>query len=591
MSNESQILPGLTAFRNKCGTGLFDADRFGSADNGVCMTKPTALSRVAVWAAIRDLFHLRDVLTPGQVSTIVDAAPIIAGAKAKEELGKVRSLGELDAVVRTHAKNWTHGVVVYSQLWSINAGCGETLEEYLVNSRVEQRHYAQAALFGPMVAAGLHGTMGPREMLSLIDLNSPALEKVPSQLVSAVKAGDWEFVKSSSLSRDLVDQFNTAGREPIADARIRAGAFLGACDMSDLYKLQSFHSKSANLSDLLRKIPSGHYAILEARKTLGTQPSHDLAGAALEGVYKAWDTFSPIFVPGRTIQGNREKLGQDELYEQSEFGLEAVQYRGSRIAKSIGLWVHKLVTERRMQNTNQLGVSRELGSLMGKLKKTAEEISSSEEIDFEEALLVAREQFEVAELKRSKARPDLGLLLDTACNILTKRGVTISLDNVDPTERSLHEKIGSAIPPISQDSLGSQAAIPGAVPLDVSGSLPARFDAIFNFAKVTGTRALDGLVHLAAGTRNILPEEIEQFTNAVELYAENPSVGRQTKRILITAREFLSGAGITDIPLFDTPTAQQMVDQQIESGASPGSMTYQRLRDAAKGETLGGRSL
>src|SRR5271170_6871037 len=96
-----ELLPSLTAFRFKCAPNLFDQSRFKSGNEPAGFDKGVALSRVAVWSALKDILNLTHSVTPGQAATIVDASPIIVGPDSLARLSRTEHLSEMDHEVRT----------------------------------------------------------------------------------------------------------------------------------------------------------------------------------------------------------------------------------------------------------------------------------------------------------------------------------------------------------------------------------------------------------------------------------------------------------------------------------------------------------
>jgi hypothetical protein len=576
-----EVLPALTAFRNKCAPNLFDQNRFKSGNEPIGFTKGVALSRVAVWSAIKDILKLTHSVTPGQAATIVDASPIIVGPASLSRLSRIERLSELDQEVRTQSSTWVHGIVSYSQLWSVARAASVDLpRDFLLNSKVEPAHYPQAALLAVVVASGIHKGVCPNALHQALSPGSAFCRSVPQELLEASLRGDWGFLQASGKSQDVASRIEKA--LPAADPSVRqgTGSFLGAATLNDLRHLcQGKPGKKHSSSELLAHTPFGLHAMFVAKRAAGMNPDDDLLGAAIQGVNRAWETFSPIIIPQQTIPQTKARLGKDTFAEQGEFDLEAKKYQGSRLPTAVDIWVRKYVQEARGRTHGAIGIPRAMQTLIGELKKSAQALSSADEISFPEALSLASEQMEVANLKTKKPTLNFPMQLNQARELLLGAGTTVRLDT-DPEagSRTKHEMIAAE----DADAFGQtvfeakMAVLPGKVPLQFPSSHPDRFDELYNFA------------HLAAGTRNISRYEVTELEGSIKRYAENPELSQRYGETLSTLQSFLQAAGYPAQSIFSTREAEKICARTEErDGLSIGDQIYTQLRAAAKTQLNG----
>ena len=591
-----ELLPSLTAFRFKCAPNLFDQSRFKSGNEPAGFNKGVALSRVAVWSALKDILKLTHSVTPGQAATIVDASPIIVGPDSLARLSRTERLSELDHEVRTQSPAWVQGIVSYSQLWSVARAANVDLsKDFLLNSKVEPAHYPQAALLAVVVSSGIHKGLCPNALHQALSTGSEFCRSVPQELVEAALHADWGFLQASGKSQDLASRMEKA--LPAADPSVRpgTGAFLGPASLNDLRHLcQGQPGKQRSTSELLAHTPFGLHAMFVAKRVTGMNPDDDLLGAAIEGVNRAWETFSPIIIPQQTITQTKAKLGKDPSAEQGEFALEAKKYQGSRLPTAVDTWVRKHVLEARSRTQGAIGIPRTMRTLIGELKKRAELISSTDEIPFPEALSLASEQMEVADLKKKKPAIDLPMRLNQAREVLLGAGTTVRLDT-DPEGggRTKHEMIAA------EDAGGfrqtvfdaNMAVLPGKVPLQFPSAHPDRFDELYNFARVVKCKSVDSLVHLAAGTRNILRSEVNDLEASIKRYAEDPELAQRYGETLSTVQSFLQAAGYPAQSMFSTRDAEDICAKTEEhDGTSIGAQIHTQLRAAAKTQLNGKQS-
>lgn len=584
---DQEILPSLTAFKNKCAPNLFDQSRFKSGNEKIGFTKKAALSRVAVWSAINDILKLTHSLTPGQAATIVDASPIIIGPDSLARLSRIERLSELDQEVRTQSSNWVHGIVSYSQLWSVARAASVDLpRDFLLNSKVEPAHYPQAALLVAVVSSGIHKEVCPKALHQALSAGSEFCRSVPQELLEATQRGDWGFLQASGKSQDLSSRIEKV--LPAADPSVRqgTGSFLGAASLNDLRHLcQGKPGKKHSTSELLAHTPFGLHAMFVAKRVTGMNPDDDLMGAAIQGVNRAWETFCPIIIPQQSITQTKARLGKDSFAEQGEFALEAKKYQGSRLPTAVDTWVRKYVQEARGKTHGAIGIPRTMQTLIGELKKRALAISSADEIPFEEALSLASEQMEVAELRKKKPALDFPMRLNQAQELLLGAGTTVRLDTDPETGgRTKHEIIAADAGAFRQTVFdANMAVLPGKVPLQLPLSHPDRFDELYNFARVVKSGGVDSLIHLAAGTRNISTAEVGELQRSIKRYAENPEFSQRYGEILGTLQSFLQDAGYPAQSMFSTQDAEKICAKTEErDGDSIGAQIYTQLRAAAK---------
>jgi hypothetical protein len=592
---QRELLTSLTAFKNKCGTGLFDSIRFNATNDGLGLTKGAALSRVALWSAINDILNLTHSLTPGQVATIVDASPIIVGPESVTRLSGASQLSDMDDEVRSQCFKWVPGIVCYSQLWSVARAANVDLpNDYLLNSRIEPAHYPQAALLAAVVFSGVHNTVCPNALHQALAIGSEYCRSVPRDLVDAAIDGNWGFLKASALSQEIASKIEGTLPPPDPALRQGTGAFLGPASLSDLYALcRGRPGKTHSTAELLAHTPFGLHTVFVAKRITGMNPDDDLMGAAIQGVNRAWETFCPIIIPQQSITQAKSKQGKDIYAEQAEFSLEGKKYQGSRLPTAVDIWVRKYVQIARGKNYGAIGIPREMQTMIAELKKRASALCADDEIPFEYALSLASEEMEVANLKRNKPAVDLPMRLNQARELLLGGGGTVRLDtDSEARGRTKHEMFAAEEPaPLRQSVLDAGAnliILPGKVPLQYPPSFVDRFDELYNFALAVKSKSAESLVHLAAGTRNISPDEVRELTDAIELYAEHPDLSRHYAKTIGTIQAFLSEAGYPTQSMFSAADAQRICDQAEErDGATIGAQIYAQLRVAAKAQLKG----
>jgi hypothetical protein len=593
---DQEILPSLTAFRNKCAPNLFDQNRFKTGNEAVGFTKGVGLSRVAVWSAVNDILKLTHSVTPGQAATIVDASPIIVGPASLARLSRMERLSELDREVRTQSSTWVQGIVSYSQLWSVARAANVDLpRDFLLNSQVEPAHYPQAALLAVVVSSGIHKGLCPNALHQALSAGSEFCRAVPKELLDAALHGDWRFLQASGKSQDLASRIEKSLPAPDPSVRPGTGAFLGAASINDLRHLcQGRPGKQRSTSELLAHTPFGLHAMFVAKRVTGMNPDDDLMGAAIEGVNRAWETFSPIIIPQQSITQTKARLGADSSAEQGEFALDTKKYQGSRLPTAVDIWIRKYVQEARGKTHGAIGIPRTMQTLMGELKKRAEAISSADEVPFPEALTLASEQMEVADLKKKRPALDFPMMLNQARELLLGAGTTVRLD-ADPEARgrNKHETIAAEDPNAFRQTVfdANMPVLPGKVPLQFPSSHPDRFDELYNFARVVKCRSAESLIHLAAGTRNISPAEVTELESSIKRYAENPQLAQRYGETLSTVQSFLQAAGYSPKSMFSTEDAEHVCAKTEErEGLSIGSQIYAQLRAAAKTQLSGKQS-
>ena len=146
------VYPALQAFEEKCGIGNLFSEGHFSAEK---LSKARALSRVALWTAVRDVHKCAEAMTPGQIATVCDAAPMIIGEKDMATLEKMDKLFDLHTFVSSKAKGWEHGIVVCAQIWSLeHCAHGKVRKDLFYNSKLTDDDLAYAALSAHYLARG-----------------------------------------------------------------------------------------------------------------------------------------------------------------------------------------------------------------------------------------------------------------------------------------------------------------------------------------------------------------------------------------------------------------------------------------------------
>ena len=245
-----KTLASIDAFRAKCEKASFAANAKSPYDPIMydAIPKSLALSRLAVWGGVLDIHRADSVLTDGQITTIVDAAPSIVGAPGLKKLALISSHPEMDSFIRQEAPSYGPGIIASAQLWSLFHLTTRTWPDHLFRDSVVLDE--GGALLG-LVAAHLQSgdftrrDFKPRQFLMGIIAKS-------HQIAEAAKSGH------PSANPDNIADASATFIALIRDGNYEAAAFSGLAGrfpeapctaaLAKLYKI----SKTAGEVDFVR---------------------------------------------------------------------------------------------------------------------------------------------------------------------------------------------------------------------------------------------------------------------------------------------------------------------------------------------------
>lgn len=306
------IKPALAAFAAKNEAwDLFSAQRFDAG-----LPKEIALSRVAVWSAVVDHFEIQYALTAGQITTIVDAAPLIVGDSGRESLAAATSLSDLSAFVDEKAASWWDGISAAKEWWSLSTEVGtKAVNGFLRDSRASDVEAATLALVSWHQKSGdfddLDQSSSPlpaRRLYSLIRSEAANLAGSEASecrgLMSAVALGlsgqiEPTFaIHSAQVGMTALDVSAEFGRGS------GKGAFLGATTSAEVRarRIDLVPRKTdQTLDSFFDASPMGSYVGVQARRwaaRAAPADRDDIYSACLAGYHRAMIEYSPIFTPG-----------------------------------------------------------------------------------------------------------------------------------------------------------------------------------------------------------------------------------------------------------------------------------------------------
>lgn len=481
-----EVLPAITAFGAKCGVekDLFKDERFASDVNASGVSKGAGLARVAVWSAIKDVLQVHMCLTPGQVATIVDGAPIVVGESGLKELSECNSLQALSDFTREKAPDWSEAVVGLAQIWSLNRYVeGNTPDDYLYNSQFGPEHVAQVALAASFSRTGMMDSRNPAAMLDLLDtktgLPAQLLERAKGGTVGSrpetdadkaatalhlAKDGQFDVLTSSGLlepTRIEANQFLAANSK--RECACNQGAFLGTRNLSELRNLgMQTPQAQETIESWFRSTPSGYYiSLLTSNYDVEGTMSSELAMAGMQALSRSWDTFSPLFLAGQSITKVRQlqRTASDpqiDFFSDHKFvaheptidpadGVDWSQkYRGSRIPAHMKQWVNKFSITL-MQESKVVSVHPVVGKAVRQAQKIANGIQQETDCSYDDAVEEAFLEMEVSNEKSKKPIANYAKVLSVARLHLDHGGI-ISLDQqLSDSQRTRHETIGGAV--------------------------------------------------------------------------------------------------------------------------------------------------
>jgi hypothetical protein len=310
--------PALVAFMKKCGV----ADPF--AEERFCgyLPKPVAMARVAVWSAISDKYRLTHAFTAGQITTIVDAAPVIVGKPRMDELDKVTNIEGVASIVDAHHKSWWKGISAAAQWWSLRMAVGSNdLTSSMRNSGIEDHEAAALALTAWHQEAGhIHPDMGNARtseysieaLVARIRHGARVLAERPDKRASTIMDMTWngkiEWVAGLMDVADF-EREHIPSNLPVEPKKENVGlyAFVGPRSITDYESLSlGNNSRGANesLEGFLQRTPMGSFVAIQASKWLKSLPDSEADGiyaAALTGYQQALEFYSPIITPNVSI--------------------------------------------------------------------------------------------------------------------------------------------------------------------------------------------------------------------------------------------------------------------------------------------------
>ena len=570
------ILPAVAAFGNKCGLEetLFLPSRF-RGPSGVGIQKGVALSRVAAWAAVLDIWKIQHCLTPGQATTIIDGAPMLMGAEGVKTLEGISSSAALSEFVTENAPKWEAGAVALAQFWSLNRAAHSKMpEDFLYNSSFTQGNLAQVALAAAYARNGVIDADNPAAVFSTLSLENGLAKRMldaskegtvsanPSSFADRAATtmmlaarGDFESIASSGVVEPFVKEArDTADRDPKCiqhPCDYAAGAFLGSRHMADVKQLdRAKPSSSETLERYLQRTPSGHYASMAARAfDLDGRLGDDLTLATMRGMESAHKNFSPLFLAGQSItavKGMRvEAIAKEEkakhetfsLFGDEEFGRKAPvkatsepetpvseHYFCSRLPGQIEIWTKKMALQE-IEKTHSFKLPRSVGHAIGLLRPFYDEFVEKEKCSPDEAMemAIAEVALQAEENPKKKIDPNS---LPMARLYLENGGVTTSLDIENEDGRSRHEMIGVDpdmisddfreewgldAPPTPEFQTGTYSSSSGSGQLTMPHGFTDRFDVVHEILSNTCPAAAQRLEDLANGSTEIQTDDIKEM--------------------------------------------------------------------------------
>lgn len=218
----SKTLISVTAFGAKCDKASFASKAKSAYDESMYgeIPKELALSRLAVWGAIRDIHKVETVLTDGQITTVIDAAPAIVGGAGLEKLKRVSSHEEMSEFISNDTKDYGPGIMAAAQLWSLFHLTTRTWPDHLFKDSVITDE--GAALLGLTSAHLRAGTFTapdfkPRQFLlgmvakahkiaeeaanGKVEKTPQTLEDTSATFIELVRAGKYEAAAFSGLAQ------------------------------------------------------------------------------------------------------------------------------------------------------------------------------------------------------------------------------------------------------------------------------------------------------------------------------------------------------------------------------------------------------
>jgi len=222
----NKTLTSIGGFRAKCEKASFAATANSPYDDIMYrdIPKDLALSRLAVWGAIVDVHKAHNVLTDGQITTVIDASPAIVGLSGLAQLREVATHEQMGAFIESQSPTYGPGIMAAAQLWSLFHLASRTWPDHLFRDSVITDE--GAALLG---LTAMHLQAGdftardfkPRQFLmgmiakshKIADAaksgqatNSPAtVEDTAATFIGLVRDGNFEAVAASSLGRKFPD--------------------------------------------------------------------------------------------------------------------------------------------------------------------------------------------------------------------------------------------------------------------------------------------------------------------------------------------------------------------------------------------------
>ena len=576
----------LEAFAAKCGpkVDLFRDDRFS-----IGLQKATALSRVVVWSALKEKFDLLVSVTPGQVATIVDAAPIIVGKTQRAQLASVLSLEQLDEFIRINASKWAPAIVAFSQFWSLHRlAHDKPPANWLANSTFTIHDVAAATIGCAIVAEGLHERLAPEAILECIDAGSEltqTLVKMASQadpcpdpkthqeraatFLSLGIEGRWTEVVHGRLSEPYLAaaekadfEYRGISREPVP------GAFLGPKNLPELRQLTNpAGCRREDSVAFFRRMPFFNY-IYQTVCRLTAVIDEDVVMSAVSGCHRAWETYSPIVIPGLSVtevkkrsRGTKENipLAANDLFREDNALPQGVvskdhaqqTYAASRLPVHLQNWVKKFVWEQ-MAKESGIHVPRAIREIMSQAYPLIEEMMTTGRYSGADAIELALVRVKARLENRGISSETSQIDIDAARHLLNAGSLTVSMDRTpcssgsgDLKESSLHDKIANtrmveAPGRAAFLDLDSQSVCLG--DFSATESYIDRFDMMYNFACTKAPEIGESLAQIALGTR--IPDRhlIARIDKLFERTLNDPALSQRYMSLLENARTLFEAA-------------------------------------------------
>jgi len=435
----------VESFKNKCGRDIdiFINPRYSLPGKG------DLLSRVAVYAAIHDVFKCHYNLTPGQITTVVDASSIIVGQKVCRSLNDVETFKQLEQIIEKNARTWERGIIYGSQLWSLfYKSQGEFPDQMFKNSIVSDDEHRIYTLASACFESRRHIDMS--NSAALLDSIKAASPHIPKEFMHEVKENGITFEKaiSSSLATVIkgMDEHYEEFRKTSLD-RNKDCNFLGPIETSQLQNMHFIgrgHQEPFN--SFVGRLPYGPFLLAY---THGYQQSHqicnheDLISSTMDGYFIALEKYTPLIVEKQTVHDvSKEPL---ELLNNAGVSLENTKlFNCSRFSGfALKTYIPKKAMEYTENVCQELKIDPEISKAISIIRKKAILIKGEE--DEEDALMTWKEAVETAVKVIIDENPTTDKDIFNTAKLVTISGQNIKASSMDAEINDGDRTIGDTI--------------------------------------------------------------------------------------------------------------------------------------------------